>query len=83
MANNLGTLFLNIANALRSKNGLSTKYYPNQMADAILAIKTTPTLQNKSVSPSESSQTVVADSETLPFCLNNKSKSVIFILGIN
>lgn len=63
MANNLGTLFLNIANAIRSKNGLSTKYYPNQMADAILAIKTTHTLQNKSVSPSESSQTVVADSE--------------------
>lgn len=68
MANNLGTLFTNIANAIRTKNGLATTYYPNQMADAILAIPTgsTPTLQNKtkSYTPTETAQseTVTADS---------------------
>lgn len=41
MSNNLPTLFTNIANAIRTKNGASsTTYYPNQMADAILAIPT-------------------------------------------
>lgn len=68
MANNLGTLFTNIANAIRTKNGLATTYYPNQMADAILTIPTgsTPTLQNKTknYTPTETAQseTVTADS---------------------
>lgn len=68
MANNLGTLFTNIANAIRTKNGQSTTYYPNQMAAAILAIPTgggTPVLQNKtkSYTPTETAQseTITAD----------------------
>ena len=61
----LGTMFTDIAEAIRAKNGALTTQYPNQMASAILAIPTgggTPTLQAKSATPSESQQTITADS---------------------
>lgn len=46
-----------IADAIRTKNGLTLKYKPGEMAAAILAIKTAPTLQSISVDPTESQQT--------------------------
>ena len=54
-----------IADAIRAKNGLQDTYYPFEMADAISAIDTsgvTINNQNKSVTPTESSQSVTADS---------------------
>ena len=55
------TNLTNIANAIRGKNGASTKYKPNEMATAISNIKTTPTLQSKTATPSTSSQTIKPD----------------------
>lgn len=55
--------FSDIADAIRSKNGSSNTYTPEQMPDAIEAIPTGGgTYQSKSVSPTESSQTVTPDS---------------------
>ena len=65
MSNALNTLFSNIAAAIRTKNGSSNTYYPNQMANAILAIPTggsTINNQDKSINPTESVQTITADS---------------------
>jgi hypothetical protein len=84
MANNLSALFSNIASAIRSKNGSSSTYYPNQMAAAISAIRTVSeaVLQSKTASPSTSQQTIQADSgydalETVTVeAMNLQSKSV-------
>ena len=65
MSNALNTLFSNIAAAIRTKNGSSNTYYPNQMANAILAIPTggsTINNQNKTVTPTSSQQLVSYDS---------------------
>ena len=54
-----------IADAIRAKNGSQDTYYPFEMADAISAIDTsgvTINNQNKSVTPTESSQSITADS---------------------
>ena len=54
-----------IANAIRSKNGTTNTYLPSEMANAILAISSgdsTTKLQSKSVTPTESAQTVQPDS---------------------
>ena len=61
------TYLQNIANAIRAKNGSSNQYTPAEMGNAISAIptsssSTTVTLQNKTVTPTKSSQTVTADS---------------------
>lgn len=57
------TYLTNIANAIRAKLGVSTHYQPADMAAAISSITTQPSLQSKSVSPTESSQTVEPDSQ--------------------
>lgn len=64
MANNLGNLFQDIADAIRNRNRGSTTYYPTQMADAILAIRTDAdcVYQSKTVTPTKSTQTVTPDS---------------------
>lgn len=64
MANSLKSLFLDIATAIRNKNGSSDTYKPNQMADAISSIETKSdaVYQSKKVTPSESEQIVKADS---------------------
>lgn len=65
MSNALNTLFSNIAAAIRTKNGSSNTYYPNQMANAILAIPTggsTINNQDKTVTPTSSQQLVSYDS---------------------
>ncbi len=55
--------FSDIADAIRNKNGSSDTYTPEQMPNAINAIPTGGgTYQSKSVSPTESAQTVTADS---------------------
>lgn len=55
--------FSDIADAIRNKNGSSNTYTPEQMPSAINAIPTGGgTYQSKSVSPTESSQTVTPDS---------------------
>lgn len=55
--------FSDIADAIRNKNGSSNTYTPAQMPAAINAIPTGGgTYQSKSVSPTESSQTVTPDS---------------------
>ena len=54
-----------IADAIRAKNGSQDTYYPSEMAGAIEAIDTsgvTINNQNKSVTPTESSQSITADS---------------------
>lgn len=53
----------NIAGAIRSKNKSSNKYKPSEMAEAITNIEggSAPALQEKSVTPTTSSQTIVAD----------------------
>lgn len=55
--------YTDIANAIRSKNGTSNTYTPAEMADAITAIGggSAPTLQTKSVTPTESVQAITAD----------------------
>lgn len=64
MANNLGSLFSDIADAIRNRNGSNSTYYPNQMAAAILAIvtKADAVYQSKTVTPTTSAQTITADS---------------------
>lgn len=54
--------FSDIADAIRNKNGSSNTYTPAQMPTAINAIPTGGTYQSKSVSPTESSQTITPDS---------------------
>lgn len=56
----LQALFQDMADAIRDRNKLSTLYYPNQMPDAIRAI-TIVKNQNKTATPTESQQTVSAD----------------------
>ena len=58
------TNYTNIANAIRSKNGKSETYTPAEMAQAIneLNVSGVINLQEKSVNPTESTQTVTADS---------------------
>lgn len=53
-----------IASAIRNKNGLSTLYKPSEMAEAInaLVVGGTITLQDKTVNPSEETQTITHDS---------------------
>lgn len=53
----------NIAGAIRKKNKSSNKYKPSEMAEAITNIEggASPVLQEKSVTPTTSSQTIVAD----------------------
>lgn len=64
MANNLGNLFQNIADAIRNRKGGSNVYYPNQMADAILGIETKAecVYQSKTITPTKSIQTATPDS---------------------
>lgn len=56
-----GTL-TDIADAIRTKTGKTATMTPLDMPDEILSIKTTPDLQNKSVTPTKSSQAITADS---------------------
>jgi len=52
-----------VADAIRAKGGTSAALtYPDEFVSAIGAITTEPTLQSKSVTPSESQQTVAPDS---------------------
>lgn len=52
-----------VANAIRSKGGTSTPLiYPDGFVSAIRAIKTTPILQTKTITPSTSRQEIVSDS---------------------
>lgn len=64
MANNLSSLFTDIADAIRNRNGSSTNYYPNQMASAILNIRTDDdcVYQRKTITPTKSTQVAIADS---------------------
>ena len=54
-----------IANAIRTKNGLATMYYPSEMAAAINALVVTGqslNFQTKTATPSTLTQEIVADS---------------------
>lgn len=55
--------YYDIADAIREKSGSESLYKPREMAEAILAIPTGSTVnnQNKSVTPSESQQSVTYD----------------------
>lgn len=59
------TNLTNIANSIRNKNGSTTKYKPSEMANAILDIPTNevvePTLQEKTITPTTSSQIIEPD----------------------
>lgn len=63
MFSELISIFTDIADAIRDRNGGSLTYHPSDMAAAILAIvtKAEAVFQSKTVSPSTSSQTVTAD----------------------
>lgn len=63
MFSELISIFTDIADAIRDRNGGSVTYHPSDMAAAILAIvtKAEAVFQSKTVSPSTSSQTVTAD----------------------
>lgn len=56
------TSLTDIANAIRAKNGETTKYTPAEMATAIGNIVTTPTLQAKTATPTTAQQIITADS---------------------
>lgn len=58
----LGSLFTAIANAIRAKTGSSADITADDFPAEIAAITTTPTLQNKTVTPATSQQAVQADS---------------------
>lgn len=60
----LNTLFTDMANAIRSKNGSNATYLPAEMPDAIRAIPTGSAInnQNKTATPTESIQYISADS---------------------
>ncbi len=64
MANELGNLFTDIADAIRDRKGGSDTYYPNQMANAILNIRTDDdcVYQSKTITPTKSVQTATPDS---------------------
>ena len=53
--------YKNIADAIRAKNGTTTKYMPSDMSAAIEAIETKPTLQEKIITPSTLVQEVTPD----------------------
>lgn len=63
MFSELISIFTDIADAIRDRNGGSLTYHPSDMAAAILAIvtKAEAVFQSKTVSPSTSSQTVTPD----------------------
>lgn len=63
MFSELISIFTDIADAIRDRNGGSLTYHPSDMAAAILAIvtKAEAVFQSKSVTPSTSSQTVTPD----------------------
>lgn len=54
--------YKNIADAIRAKNGTTNKYIPSDMSVAITNIETTPTLQEKNITPSTSVQEITPDS---------------------
>lgn len=51
-----------IADAIREKGGTTAELTPGEMPNAILALADEPELQEKTVTPSTSKQTVTADS---------------------
>ena len=57
-----GTSLISVADAIREKGGTTDALtFPDGMVSAIEAIKTTPVLQEKSVTPSAAAQTVTPD----------------------
>ena len=55
------THYKNIANAIRAKNGSTDTYKPSEMSAAIEAIETTPVLQQKTITPTSSTQNITPD----------------------
>lgn len=55
------THYKNIANAIRAKNGSTSLYTPSEMSAAIEAIETTLVLQEKTVTPTSSTQNITPD----------------------
>ena len=52
---------VNIANSVRTKLGVTDSYYVSDLSGAIDSIALTPTLQEKTVTPSTSMQSITAD----------------------
>ena len=52
---------VNIANSVRTKLGVTNPYYVSDLSGAIDSIVLTPTLQEKTVTPSTSVQSITAD----------------------
>lgn len=52
---------VNIANSVRTKLGVTNPYYVSDLSGAIDSIALTPTLQEKTVTPSTSTQSITAD----------------------